>query len=51
MERVWWLLREHVTRNHRCRDLGELLETVFAYLESESPFRLKDKDYQIPKAA
>jgi transposase len=51
IERVWWLLREHVTRNHRCRDLGELLEMVFAYLESESPFRLKDKEYQIPKAA
>jgi transposase len=51
MERVWWWLREHVTRNHRCRDQGELLEMVFAYLESEAPFRLKDKEYQIPKAA
>src|SRR3954468_19459959 len=29
MERVWWLLREHVTRNHRCRDQKELLEMVF----------------------
>jgi transposase len=51
MERVWWLLREHVTRNHRCRDQAELLEMVFAYLESEAPFRLKDKEYEIPKAA
>jgi transposase len=51
MERVWWLLREHVTRNHRCRDQAELLEMVFGYLESESPFRLKDEEYQIPKAA
>jgi transposase len=51
VERVWWLLREHVTRNHRCRDQGELLGMVFAYLESESPFRLKDTEYEIPKAA
>jgi putative transposase len=51
VERVWWFLREHVTRNHRCRDQGELLEMVFSYLESESPFRLKDAEYEIPKAA
>jgi transposase len=51
VERVWWLLREHVTRNHRCRDQKELLGTVFDYLESESPFRLKDREYEIPKAA
>jgi putative transposase len=51
MERVWWLLREHVTRNHRCRDQGELLEMVFGYLVSEAPFRLKDKEYEIPRAA
>src|SRR5262245_35730940 len=43
VERVWWLVREHVTRNHRCRDQEELLEMVFSYLRSESPFRLKDK--------
>jgi transposase len=51
MERIWWLLREHVTRNHRCHDLGELMGMVLAYLESEAPFRLKDEEYQIPKAA
>jgi transposase len=51
VERIWWLVREHVTRNHRCRDQAELLGMVFAYLESESPFRLKDKEYEIPKAA
>ena len=42
MERVWWLLREHVTRNHRCRDQGELMGMVMAYLGSEAPFRLED---------
>jgi putative transposase len=51
MERIWWLLREHVTRNHRCRDQGELMGMVMAYLESEAPFRLEDEEYQIPKAA
>jgi putative transposase len=51
MERIWWLLREHVTRNHRCRDQAELLELVFAYLESEAPYRLRDKEYEIPRAA
>ena len=51
MERVWWLLREQVTRNHRCRDQGELLGMVFAYLESEGPFRLEDKEYKIPRVA
>jgi transposase len=51
MERIWWLLREHVTRNHRCHDLGELMGMVMAYLESEAPFRLEDKEYKIPKAA
>jgi putative transposase len=51
MERIWWLLREHVTRNHRCRDQEELMGMVFAYLESEAPFRLQDEEYRIPKAA
>ena len=51
MERIWWLLREHVTRNHRCRDQEELMGMVMAYLESEAPFRLEDEEYQIPKAA
>lgn len=53
MERIWWLLRAHITRNHRCHDLGELMGMgmVMAYLESEAPFRLEDEEYQIPKAA
>jgi putative transposase len=51
MERIWWLLREHVTRNHRCRDQAELMGMVMAYLESEAPFRLEDEEYRIPKAA
>jgi hypothetical protein len=33
VERVWWRLREEITRNHRCRTWGELIELVFAWLE------------------
>jgi putative transposase len=51
VERIWWLVREHITRNHRCHDLGELMGMVMAYLETEAPFRLEDEEYQIPKAA
>lgn len=51
MERIWWLVREHITRNHRCHDLDELMGMVMAYLETEAPFRLGDEEYQIPKAA
>jgi hypothetical protein len=31
--------------------MEELMGMVMAYLESEAPFRLKDEEYQIPKAA
>lgn len=51
IERVWWLLHEHLTRNHRCRSLEELLELVFAWLESEAPFKVEDTAYREPKAA
>jgi transposase len=51
MERVWWLVREHITRNHRCHDSDELVGMVMGYLESEAPFRLKDEEYEIPMAA
>ena len=51
IERVWWLLREHITRNHRCANLEELLELIFAWLEAENPFHVEDKVYRRPKAA
>jgi hypothetical protein len=50
-ERAWWLVWEHVTRNHRCRDSQGLVGRVLDYLESEAPFRLKDEEYKIPLAA
>ncbi len=51
MERVWWLVREHVTRNHRWHDSAKLVGMVMRYLESEAPFRLEDEEYKIPRAA
>jgi transposase len=44
IERVWWPLHEHLTRNHRCKSLEELLEMVFAGLEHEGPFAVDDKE-------
>ena len=35
IERVWWHLHEEITRNHRCKDLAELLGKVFAWLGQE----------------
>lgn len=35
MERIWWLVREHVTRNHWRRNSQESTGIVMEYLESE----------------
>ncbi len=51
IERVWWHLHEEITRNHRCKDLGELLEKVFAWLEQENPFEVETSVYPKAKAA
>jgi transposase len=51
IERVWWVLHEHVTRNHRCQILEELLEMVFAWLEERNPFPVEDSEYQAAEAA
>jgi transposase len=45
IERVWWHLREEITRNHRCRTLGELIEWVFAWLEGRKRFVVEDAIY------
>jgi len=36
IERVWWDLHAHVTRNHRCRGIDDLLGQVQSYLGSYS---------------
>ena len=38
IERLWGDLHENVTRNHRCRDLAELMSEVWNYLNAASPF-------------
>jgi transposase len=45
IERVWWHLREEVTRNHRCRDIEELLDLVFAWLDAGSHFGIETSLY------
>jgi len=51
IERVWWHLHENITRNHRCRDLGELRDKVFAWLGEENPFEIEGSVYPKAKAA
>lgn len=51
IERVWWVLHEAITRNHRCGSLEELLDLVFAYLDVRSPFRVEDSIYRPARAA
>lgn len=34
IERVWWDVHACVTRNHRCRDVEELLANVYTYIEN-----------------
>jgi putative transposase len=46
VERVWWPLRGEITRNHRCKALGELIELVFAWLEGRKRFVVEASDYQ-----
>ncbi len=50
IERVWWRLHEAVTRNHRCRDMTELLAEVNAWLDESAPCRVEDQVY-FPHAA
>jgi transposase len=45
VERVWWHLREEITRNHQCRALGELIDLVFAWLEGRKRFPVEDSVY------
>jgi len=51
IERVWWHLHEEITRNHRCRDMQELLDLVFVWLENRSPFAIETSTYEQKDAA
>jgi transposase len=46
IERVWWRLREAITRNHSCKSLPELVDLVLAWLTERRSFRVKDSVYQ-----
>ena len=51
VERVWWHLREEITRNHRCQTMEELLDLVFAWLENGNPFAIEGSVYPERPAA
>jgi putative transposase len=45
VERVWWHLREEITRNHQCQTLEELIDLVFHWLDG-SYFIVEDSVYR-----
>lgn len=50
IERVWWHLREEITRNHRCQDIDALVDLVFAWLSVGSHFAIETSLYDTAKA-
>ncbi len=50
IERVWWHLREEITRNHRCRDIGELVRLTMDWIEERGAFEIQGAMYQRLKA-
>jgi putative transposase len=42
VERVWWRLREAITRDHGCQSLPELVDEVLAWLAERRSFRVQD---------
>jgi len=38
IERVWWRLHETKTRNHRCQTIDELLDEIFAWIDTQRYF-------------
>jgi len=51
IERVWWHLHEEITRNHRCKNIEELLDLVFDWLAAGSSFQIETSVYDSAKAA
>jgi putative transposase len=51
VERVWWRLREAITRHHGCQGLQELVDLVLAWLTERKSFRVKDSVYGPQQAA
>jgi transposase len=51
IERVWWHLHEEITRNHRCKNIEELLDLVFNWLAAAPCFEIETSVYDVPRAA
>lgn len=50
IERVWWHLREEITRNHSCQTLEELVDLVCHWLADRKVFPVEDQEYQLEQA-
>lgn len=46
IERVWWHLREQVTRNHTCREIEELIELTLLWLWDREPMEVEGSAYE-----
>jgi transposase len=51
IERVWWHLHEEITRNHRCRNIDQLLDLVFDWLAAGPCFDIETSVYNAARAA
>jgi transposase len=49
IERVWWHLREEITRNHTCQTIEELIELVMQWLTDRKSFPVEDSVYRDAK--
>jgi putative transposase len=51
IERVWWHLHEEVTRNHRCRNIDELVDLTFDWFRYKGTFEIESSLYAQSVAA
>lgn len=51
IERVWWHLREQITRNHQCQSIEELVKLTMAWLDEHGRFKIEGAMYERLKAA
>lgn len=52
IERVWWHLREEITRNHQCQNIDELVKLTMVWLDERCPFKIEGRFYEeLRKAA
>jgi putative transposase len=51
IERVWWHLHEEITRNHRCKNIQELVDLVFDWFAYKETFEIETSVYPQALAA